>query len=74
VNDLGNPRDRHPQIERETIHAELKRFHKVGAQNLAGMDRGKQMLRLSHSFLFDAPHIRVFFKCAGEPDVDAVTQ
>ena len=48
MHDFGDPRNRHSQIERETIHAELKRFHEFGAQNFSGMDRGKQMLRFSH--------------------------
>lgn len=51
VNDLGDPCDRHSQIERQAIHAELKWLHELGTQNLAGMDRGKEMLGLSHCFL-----------------------
>ena len=51
VNDFGDPCDRHSQIERQTAHAELKWLHEVGAENLAGMNCRKKMLRLSHCFL-----------------------
>jgi hypothetical protein len=50
VNDLCNSRHRNVQIERKPIHAELKGFHKLHAQNLARMDGRKAFLRLSHEF------------------------
>jgi hypothetical protein len=48
VHDLRNARYRDMKIEREPVHAELKRFHELGAQNLARMDGWKAFLRLRH--------------------------
>jgi hypothetical protein len=51
VHDLGNSGHWNPQIERQAVHADPKRFHELGAENLTGMDRRKPFLRFSHRFL-----------------------
>src|SRR5580704_7689904 len=48
VNDLRNTRHRNVEIERQPIHAELKRLHELCAQNFAGMDGTKRPSDLSH--------------------------
>jgi hypothetical protein len=44
MDNLRNSRYRHAQIERQSIHAELQRFHEVRSQNLAGMNGWKKLL------------------------------
>src|ERR1039457_3192071 len=45
VNDLGDSCYWYTEIERQTIHAQAQRFHEVRAQDLAGMDGRKRLLR-----------------------------
>ena len=38
VDNFGNSRYRDAEIESQPVHAELERFHELGAENLARMD------------------------------------
>ena len=51
VDNFGNPRHRHAQIEGEAIHAEAKRLHELRTQNLAGMNSWKKP-GFSHDLLY----------------------
>jgi hypothetical protein len=44
MDNLRNSRYRHAQIERQSIHAELQRFHEVCSQDLTRMDGWKKLL------------------------------
>jgi hypothetical protein len=48
VNNLCNSRHWDMKIERQPIHAELKRFHELGSQNFARVDGRKAFWRVSH--------------------------
>ena len=48
VDDLGNARHWNAEIERQPIHAQAERLHKVRTQNLAGMDGRKKFFALRH--------------------------
>jgi hypothetical protein len=50
VNDFRNARHRDMKIEREPVHAELKRLHELRAQNFAGMNGRKALLSFSHEY------------------------
>jgi len=48
VNDFRNPCHGDAEIERQPIHAELKWFHELRAQNLAGVNGREAFLKLSY--------------------------
>jgi hypothetical protein len=48
VDNLRDSSHRHPQIDRQPIHAQSQRLHEIGAQNLAWMNGRTTLLSLSH--------------------------
>src|SRR5579859_652332 len=48
VNNLRNPSNRDTEVECEAIHAQLKGFHELGAQNFARVNGRKKCLRFRH--------------------------